>query len=1510
MRSVSPHAIILGLLALFPLTSRAQVDSVVVFNEIHYHPADGGEASEFIELYNQNSVNVDLSGWVLEGAGEFLFEKGTTIEGRSYLVIAKDPGGFGDGIEALGPLVGALANNGETLTLRNHNGRIMDRIDYGDSRPWPVGADGSGATLAKRDPLTSSGRADHWAASRGLGGTPGEPNDTAPASGAIVFNEVPPVVEESYWVEVFNAGEEAADLSQFEILAGTGERFPLAGTLEPQAYAQIALDFAPTESTRLFLLDSGREEFLDAVILQDEGRARLDFVSGGRYLTPNAATPGAVNDVSLDDRIVINEIMYHHRPDYADPDNPDSVFRENDEEWIELINRSEETVDLTGWAIRDGVRYDFEEGVLLEPGGFLVVAKDAAALAGKYPDIVVVGDFSGSMTNGDDRIELQDALGNPVDAVHYWDDAPWPGDADGGGSSLELKHPNMDNSLPEAWAASDESLKSEWHTYRYRAVAQRPVYTANVRDFHELRVGYIQAGSCLMDNVSVVEDPDGAKVEMMSNRTFGSLFAPITSSKWRLLGNHRDSEAISDPEAGSVLKIVAESSMNYLNNLCEGTLNKEVEIGKEYEVSFDAKWLSGSPQLRTEAYYNKFAKKHILIVPEKNGTPGRQNTAYLENPGPTYHGLRHHPPVPTDSEEITVSVAAADPDGIDTLTLYYSIDEEAWQTAPMTLEGGEFHGTIPAQARNAVIQFYVEGVDGAGGQSVYPADGPESGAFVRVDNPVDTDQRQSMRLIVRASDSSEIHDALLILSNARRDCTVIMNETDIIYGCGVRQRGSMFSRAGAGAGLNIKFPADQRFRGTQPTVIIRWRNPQEILVKHMANQAIGIPASYNDFLELRGYRSGQTGLIRMEMARFGENYVKGAFENGDREPVFKMEGIRDFQQTGAGGIKRPMPIGWIVQYDLADLGDDKEQYRHVLRMISARRQDDYTPMIDLCKAFSAPDEEFRQAMEAVIDTDQWARMMAVQTLCGIADVYPVENPHNFNFYRRPTDRKIIAIPWDWDFTFNLAATSRIIDPRSSRKNLWRLLEEPGINRLFRGHLLDVIDTVFNERYAGEWFRHYAEVGGTNYNSHISYVRTRASSVRGQASSQTTFRVTTNDGADFSVDAAEVTLQGTAGVRVRTIEHVESGLRLEPDWIDDETWEITLPLMGEVNEINLQARDYQGSKGSLFAPAGSAQLTVTNSGAIDAPQPETLLISEVMYHPAAPSAEEIEAGFADQDLFEFIELTNIGPRAVDLASLVFSSGVQFEFAGLADGRMLQPGEVGLVVADEAAFEKRYGGGLPVLGVYAGNLANGGERLTLTASSGRVIQSFRYDDRDPWPQTADGEGLSLTLSELAGDADPAVGLSWRASGVSGGTPGVLEAPPAEGQSYAAWVGETFSPDELGEDSVSGFNADPDDDGLPNGVEFALGTAAKERGDRAFLSVAEDSGLLSIVFPRRANADVRVVVEVSSDLSEWQALGSERIDSQGSVPVDQGGELHTMKVIPGPSGEYFRLRVSLPE
>ena len=98
-----------------PLESRLMLDSTVVLNEVMYHPSgtDGGQ-QEWVELYNQLAVDVDLSGWRLSSGVDFEFPEGTRIAGGGYVVVATavEPMKQATGVDALGPFQRRLSNAG------------------------------------------------------------------------------------------------------------------------------------------------------------------------------------------------------------------------------------------------------------------------------------------------------------------------------------------------------------------------------------------------------------------------------------------------------------------------------------------------------------------------------------------------------------------------------------------------------------------------------------------------------------------------------------------------------------------------------------------------------------------------------------------------------------------------------------------------------------------------------------------------------------------------------------------------------------------------------------------------------------------------------------------------------------------------------------------------------------------------------------------------------------------------------------------------------------------------------------------------------------------------------------------------------------------------------------------------------------------------------------------------------------------------------------------------------
>lgn len=139
------------------------------------------------------------------------------------------------------------------------------------------------------------------------------------------------------------------------------------------------------------------------------------------------------------DKLVINEIMY----------NP----RIADSGYVEIFNRSAANAfDLTGYRI-DGLNFEFDDGAVIEPGGYLVVAKDRTVFAATYGSAIpVAGEFLGNLDNGGETITLLNGS-TIIDQVTYDDVMPWPAAADGAGPSLQLIDPAQDNDRVANWAA-------------------------------------------------------------------------------------------------------------------------------------------------------------------------------------------------------------------------------------------------------------------------------------------------------------------------------------------------------------------------------------------------------------------------------------------------------------------------------------------------------------------------------------------------------------------------------------------------------------------------------------------------------------------------------------------------------------------------------------------------------------------------------------------------------------------------------------------------------------------------------------------------------------------------------------------------------------------------------------------------------------------------------------------------------------------------------------------------
>ena len=157
--------------------------------------------------------------------------------------------------------------------------------------------------------------------------------------------------------------------------------------------------------------------------------------------------------------------------------------------------------------------------------------------------------------------------------------------------------------------------------------------------------------------------------------------------------------------------------------------------------------------------------------------------------------------------------------------------------------------------------------------------------------------------------------------------------------------------------------------------------------------------------------------------------------------------------------------------------------------------------------------------------------------------------------------------------------------------------------------------------------------------------------------------------------------------------------------------------------------------------------------------DKVVINEIMYR--APD---------DFKQLEYVELWNTGSESVNIG------GWRVKGIGLdiATGFVLRPDAFFVAARDAYLFERIYSQRPD--GVFTKSLNNGGERLSLINAQGEVLETVEYDDKGPWPQSADGK--SASLERISPSAPSVDAHNWAPSNLTAtfdqtpsGTPGKL-------------------------------------------------------------------------------------------------------------------------------------------
>ena len=158
----------------------------LVITEIHYNPSQqygSDEALEFVEILNTGTAAVSLEGFSISEGIEFEFPAGSVIAESERIVVARSATTYADsGYAVFQWSSGALANEGERITLVDDSNLVIDSVAYGTRSPWPDEPDGNGPSLAIVDPTLPNDQPGNWRSSFVSHGTPGLSNWTRPTT--------------------------------------------------------------------------------------------------------------------------------------------------------------------------------------------------------------------------------------------------------------------------------------------------------------------------------------------------------------------------------------------------------------------------------------------------------------------------------------------------------------------------------------------------------------------------------------------------------------------------------------------------------------------------------------------------------------------------------------------------------------------------------------------------------------------------------------------------------------------------------------------------------------------------------------------------------------------------------------------------------------------------------------------------------------------------------------------------------------------------------------------------------------------------------------------------------------------------------------------------------------------------------------------------------------------------------------------------------------------------------
>ncbi|MCF6269662.1 MAG: lamin tail domain-containing protein [Melioribacteraceae bacterium] len=365
----------------------------VVINEIMYSPING--EAEWIELYNNSTDSIDIKHFTISDIyttpkTTIITDSSITFEPKGFLIIAKDSLLLDYHKEIPTPIIvrqfANLNNDIDGIVLKDRFGVVIDSMEYKVN--W---GGGSGYSIERRLSSNSSLDSLNWGSSTDIElSTPGRKNSITPFEYDLTIAKIstfpnPPMFDDEITFEILIKNIGLKDVENFNVQISTlikDDNSMVENITGVQALAGDSLILKSVNSINL----------TDSVLVKAELIYDLDENINNNYYEM-FIHPGAKRN-----SIIINEFIA----------NPNS----NEAEWIELLNNSNRSFDVSTWFISD-----------LFPTPKEKQLADSPIIIGEDEYLIITNDTSKYLHNGNERvIEVKfGALGNIEDGILFYD---------------------------------------------------------------------------------------------------------------------------------------------------------------------------------------------------------------------------------------------------------------------------------------------------------------------------------------------------------------------------------------------------------------------------------------------------------------------------------------------------------------------------------------------------------------------------------------------------------------------------------------------------------------------------------------------------------------------------------------------------------------------------------------------------------------------------------------------------------------------------------------------------------------------------------------------------------------------------------------------------------------------------------------------------------------------------------------------------------------------------------